>query len=95
MCGLRDVIDSLIQHATANGPGARRRGVGEDWGWTDGPGDAGSDSMRVYSFLFDLVDQHLLPRFPEERAGGHLEVAVHASVLIRQAVQGMYMNLQP
>ena len=62
------------------GGGVGGTGLGDALGW---------DALRVYSFLFDLVDQHLLPRFPKERAGGHLEVAVHASVLIRQAVDGI------
>ena len=49
------IIDTLIQHAISDGAG-----VGG--GLREGAGEGGNDAMRVYSFLFDLVDQHLLPR---------------------------------
>ena len=48
-----------------------------------------ADRLSAIAFLHDLVHSYLLPQFPKEKAGAHLEVAVHASVLVRQAIDGV------
>ena len=53
-----------------------------------GPLAAGGQHQAwvAFDFVYDLVNSHLVPLFPTDKAGAHLEVGVHTSVLVRQGL---------
>jgi len=54
-----------------------------------------AETQAAVTLLYDLVHEHLVPHFPKEKAGAHLEVAVHSSVLVCQAIEGIGALVPP